>query len=253
MITKLDWFNAYVNMGLQPIAIYKSTKCPVGKEWQKDWSPEKWRPYFSSKDDDDYNIGFLFGKIIDIEGDSKEANELLYNLIGDLPHLMFSSSKSIHHLFLNPGLSSRKFDNIEFRAFKNQSVAPPSIHTNGDKYSWLASSSNTITEMPQSLIDYYHFKLEERFTKKPSKNKKENIKNKKNKKPGYIKTECKLCKNMFYMHRKRLLLEVKAFKEFNSLWMCRGCRKFDVRPSCRIIRKQLEIEANLPYVPYCYD
>lgn len=72
-------------------------------------------------------------------------------------------------------------------------------------------------------------------------------------KPGHIKTHCNCCNNNFWIHKKRLFLEVKAFKEQSLLWMCHGCRKIDIRDTCRIIRKKMEIDSRIPYSPLRND
>jgi hypothetical protein len=241
--THLKWFDNYVKTGLKPIAIYKGTKRPVGKGWNLNWSIERWRKFFENNND--YNMGILLGDVVDVEGDTKEANELLVKLIGGQPHPMFSSSKSIHHLFWNPDpdLTCRKFNGIEFRAHSVQSVVPPSIHEEGAKYQWL-NSGFILTDMPEALRDYYLENTKESPHSKQSPRSKT--------KKGYTKTECKICKSFFYIHRKRLVLEVQALREYKLPWMCHGCREIDVRDSCRVIRKnqdQLRKNLLLPYVP----
>ena len=96
----VGFFDEYVQCGLQPIAIYKGDKCPIGKLWNQNWSVQRWRPMFEQTND--LNMGILLGNIVDVEGDTDQANENLSDMIGDLPHPMFKSSKSIHHIFLNP-------------------------------------------------------------------------------------------------------------------------------------------------------
>ena len=55
-------------------------------------------------------------------------------------------------------------------------------------------------------------------------------------KQGYVKTVCKSCFKEFYIHKKRLLLEVRAFEKRNLSWYCHGCRIVDVREECRYLR-----------------
>lgn len=236
----LKWFDTYVRAGLKPIPIYKNYKCPIEKGWNKNWSIDRWRHYFDNNPKS-YNMGIILGEIIDVEGDSKEANDLLLNLIGDVPHPMFSSSKSIHHLFLTPDINLTRWthDQIEFRGSLHQSVVPPSGHNDGTQYKWLKTSSPIIPHLPDSLLQFYLINRKSRPQPLNLDNecKLDTEKREKTKiKPGYTLTECKTCKNMFYIHRKRLILEVRAFKKYQSLWSCHKCRKIDVREDCRTIR-----------------
>lgn len=226
----LQFFDSYVKAGFKPIALYGSSKIPVEKKWNSQWSCDRWRRYFESGS---YNMGFLLGEILDVEGDTEEANAILTNLIGDTPHPYFQSHKSTHHLFLNPdkNLTRISRDGIEFRAFNHQSVVPPSTHDLGYDYKWLNGSSAIVSEMPNDLLRFYYD-----FKSKYGSKQKE--KNKSSKKTGFEKTQCRKCCKMFFIHKKRLFLEVKAFNKLHLPWMCHGCRKHDLRESCRLIRNE---------------
>ena len=86
----IRYFDKYVEIGLKPIPIYKFQKCPVSDGWNKDWSIDRWRPYFNTNE---LNIGILLGDIIDVEGDSDEANDLLERMIDGCSRPRFRSSK----------------------------------------------------------------------------------------------------------------------------------------------------------------
>lgn len=219
----LEFFDAYVLMGLKPIAIFKDSKRPVGYSWNKNWSKDKWRHYF---EDGDYNIGLLLGDIIDVEGDSDEANELLDRMIGDVPHPMFRSNKSVHHLFLNPDSTLTRFvhRDIEFRGYLHQSVVPPSVHNEGIRYNFLRASRWPIPQLPPDLLRFYLENNKKRAAPK---------------RHGQSLTEtcCKICNTSKPIHPKRLALEVIAFREYNLPWMCHDCREFDLRDACRRIRR----------------
>lgn len=225
----LRYFDGYVKIGFKPIAIYKNTKCPIGKKWNKNWSASYWRSFF--EDSNDFNLGILLGDIVDVEGDTAEANILLNKLIGNVPHPKFSSSKSIHHLFLTPDQKLTRFtcDGIEFRGHNHQSVVPPSNHLDGTTYKWLQDSKFHVPPMPHDLLEYYLTKKREKFLSKKYKSASKN-------KQGYIKTKCNCCKKDFFIHMKRLTLEVRAFQQHKMPWLCRGCRKIDIRDECRFIR-----------------
>lgn len=224
----LPYFDGYVSKGLKPIAVYKYQKRPVGEFWNKNWSINRWRPYFET---DKYNMGIILGDIIDVEGDSEEACEFLEKMIKNVKRPNFRSSKSVHNLFLNPdpNLTRTVINGIEFRGYLHQSVVPPSFHSKGCKYSFLDNSKWPIPPMPDELKDFYFKNKKEVIVKKPRRKKI---------KQDYKKTTCNICKDFFYIHEKRLLLEVKAFKEFNLLWMCRGCRKIDIKKTCNHLREK---------------
>jgi hypothetical protein len=169
------------------------------------------------------NLGLLLGNIIDVEGDSPEANEKVLGLIGDYPHPSYQSTKSIHHLFLTPDPSLRRvvYQDIEFRGFGHQSVLPPSI-VNGVQYRWMKDFKFPVPVMPDKLLAFYK--------KITAKAKKSDIK------PGHMKLPCSVCKNTKYIHKKRFELELEAFKEWELQWQCQSCREFDLRGICRRIR-----------------
>lgn len=231
-------------MGMKIIPIYRNSKVPVGKKWNENYDLLKSRQMIATNQ---YNIGLLLGEWIDIEGDTDEANLLLEKMIDGLPHPMYRSNKSTHHLFLNVGkFSTRKFMDIEFRSFGVQSVLPPSVHISGDSYHWLKGTTFPAPPVPSSLQDFYL----QHYIHKP----KLKVKVPRPKiKPDFIKSFCRVCKKKESIHQKRLLLEVRAFQEFHLPWMCHQCREVDVRPVCRkirkIIRREQLIEAKQQYFP----
>lgn len=220
----LKWFDAYHQAGYKPIPLVKNEKVPVSANWQNSWSVSRWRNYFN----ENYNMGILLGEIVDVEGDSADANQFIEDLIGNIPHPKFKSFKSIHHLFLSPDRNLRivKHEKIEFRGYGHQSVVPPSSHLEGNQYKWCKDSITKPPQMPKHLLDFY------------KSIKKQEPPRLKEDKEGYTKATCCCCLNQFFIHRKRLSLESKAFKQRNSGWNCHKCRKFDVREMCRNIRKQ---------------
>lgn len=222
----LEYFDRYVAMGLQPIAIYPKTKKPVEKQWNVRWEADRWRRYFNSAN---FNLGILLGDVVDVEGDTDEANELLFRLADGTPHPVYKSSKSYHHLFLTPDpkLTREVYHGIEFRGQGHHSVVPPSSHESDTAYQFLRSSRFPPPAMPAALLNF----LEENRSEKGRVFRRKN--------PQYVKTVCRICTQTYRVHRKRLILEVKAFRKLGQLWSCHGCREFDVRASCRKIRREL--------------
>lgn len=216
----LSQFDELVGKGLQVIPLWHNSKVPICKgwtNWDKNSSRETLQRYPEA------NIGLLLGVIIDVEGDSREANDKILSLIGDYPHPSYISTKSIHHLFSNPDPMLRilKYRDIEFRGHRHQSVLPPSHHQ-GVHYQWADSCEFPIPEMPEKLLQFYR-----------------NLKRGKHKgvKPGYVMVRCAKCMKKNFIHKKRFSLELTVFKRLGCRWECHHCRELDLRPICRGNRK----------------
>lgn len=213
--------------------MYLQTKVPVGEGWNDNWSANRWRNYFQSESIR-YNMGSLLGNIIDVEADSDKANKLLDSLLGNVPHPMYASTRSVHHLFLTPdtALTIEKFEEIEFRGYGHCSVLPPSIHQSGSKYQFLKKSELILNPLPEDLLDFY-------WKNKKNKKQETTIANLPTIKPGHKKTICNICGHKVFIHKKRLILEVRAFAQYGLPWSCQLCRTIDIRNDCREVRKGL--------------
>lgn len=215
----VEQFDELVGYGLQVIPLWENSKAPMCKGWTI-WNYRQNREVLQRYPD--ANIGLLLGDIVDVEGDSEYANRTILKLIGNYPHPCYKSTKSIHHLFVNPDPDLRivKHQDIEFRGFKHQSVLPPSHHQ-GVSYEWV-SNQFPIPEMPIQLANFYR-KLRD---------KKRIIR------PGYMPIRCAKCYKRSFINRQRFSLELEAFKKLQMPWECRKCRVIDVRPLCRGIRQR---------------
>ncbi len=215
----LKYFDFYTSAGMEIIPVYEKTKTPIGRGWNRRWRRDWCRSVFERGN---CNMGILLGDIVDVEGDTDTANEMLNKLIGGIPHPSFRSSRSVHHLFQSPdpNLTATRFKNIEFRGRGVQSVIPPSVHEDGVEYFWLKGSIFPPPPMPVPLYQYY-------FSHKPKKKKKS---------PGLRTTVCGECGGKTVIHRKRLLLEVRVM---GGVWRCHRCRERDVRQECREVRQRL--------------
>ncbi len=153
-MTKLDSLKVYTaHLGWNVIPVNENSKCPVGKNWNEHvWTTDNLIDILIKRPN--INIGLLLGDIIDVEADTPGANAMLDRIIGDYPHPIYQSTKSKHHLFLNPDKNLTRFttQHIEFRGLKHHSVLPPS-KINGVQYKWL--TSGPIPEMPKSLKLFY--------------------------------------------------------------------------------------------------
>ena len=221
----LTYFDVYVSQGLKVIPLKNNSKAPISKNWNKYWNSDQIRNVVA---DFGYNIGILLGGIIDVEGDTPQANKLLMGLTKNCSHPMYESSKSVHHFFINPDptITIIKYQGIEFRGGKHHSVLPPSKHPDGTEYSWLEGSRFPIPKMPYSLLS---------LLKKAKKYQKDNIK------PNHFALCCADCHHQSFLHKKRFSLEMEAFKLLGEKWICRSCRKIDVRGTCREIRRKNEL------------
>lgn len=226
MLNTLVHFDALTSNGLKVIPLRPLSKIPVSKGWIN-WDKAECRELLARNPT--YNIGLLLGQVIDVEGDTKEANDIVNQLIGDYNHPSYRSTKSVHHLFLNPDpdLTIVKYQDIEFRANRHQSVLPPSMLENGTRYSWNGPITFPIPAMPDRLLQFFLDVQSKKSYKRQA-----------GLKPEHFKIPCFECKEDCYLHQKRFDLELLAFKELGLRWTCHFCRDVDVRPACRRIRKQ---------------
>lgn len=217
----LKHFDILVKQGLMPIPLRQNSKIPCGKGWTKNWDASKSRWHFQCEPN--LNMGFLLGNIVDVEGDSLEANDKINELIGDYPHPSYRSRKSIHHLFLTPDPKLRRvqFKDIEFRGYGHQSVLPPSEHE-GVRYVWRPESVWPVPKMPQRLVSFYWSLQNKQYN--PIK-------------PGHKKVWCIKCQKEIFLHAKRWESELDIFKMLSLRWECQECRQIDMRPLVRDYRK----------------
>jgi hypothetical protein len=227
MASILDHFDALTDRGLKVIPLWENSKAPMCKGWTEDWDRTRTREKL--RQFPDANLGLILGDIVDVEGDSEDANRVIADLIGDYPHPSYISTKSIHHLFLTPDKKLRHFRHgqIEFRGFGHQSVIPPSQHQ-GIVYRWMRTFQFPVPVMPERLHSFYLAKLR---------------KYKVVLKPGHIRVWCGDCGKECMLHEKRFRLELEVFRLLGSKWHCQKCRALDLRPACRLIRCGLGDEA----------
>jgi len=222
----LKTFDIFVGNDLYPIALRSNSKIPIQKAWNENWDEKSNRDLL--KGVAGANIGLLLGKVIDVEGDTKKANQIVNRLIGDYPHPCYRSRKSIHHLFLNPDPELRIITHkgIEFRGFGHQSVLPPS-QIDDVNYGWIHLAF-PIPEMPETLRSFF-----------------DNLRLKRKKAKALIKPEhmfvaCAACRKKRFIHKRRFQLELIAFRELDTAWTCQDCRTVDLRDRCRQIRRVLK-------------
>jgi hypothetical protein len=224
----IDHFENYVKVGFQPIPIWPNSKVPIGKAWNSNWSENRIKILFQFYPN--ANIGLLLGTIVDVEGDTDEANELLEQLIGNYPHPSYKGSKSIHHLFQNPDKNLTRIhkNGIEFRGYKHQSILPPSKHPDGTVYKWLTDYF-FIPPLPPALTSFYK-SIKKNTPNKPKTN------SIVRKRYDLIKTKCPYCLKKITMNKCRYKLENIIFQNKKEIWTCSNCRGFDIRKLCRKLK-----------------
>lgn len=227
----IDVFYFYKNCGYKIIPLYHASKTPIFKNWNDDYDFEILE-IFLQTNKNPLNFGILLGEIVDVEGDSEEANSKLDHLLKGIEHPVYQSSKSKHHLFKNhnPHLTRLVQDGMEFRAHRHQSVIPPSIHNDGQKYKWISDiyKYKDIPILPpalcQKIADINNKNLRKKFRKTIVK-------------PGHMQATCIKCDQKSFIHKKRHALELDVFKSMNQKWSCHKCREIDLRDAVRFLRK----------------
>lgn len=210
MMKIADYVDLYLAAGLKIIPIAADSKAPINKAWNTAWDAEKVKECF--KNDDNLNIGLLLGDVLDVEGDTPEANAMIKSMIANYPHPKYKSEKSVHHLFLNPfhNLTRIVFKKMEFRGHLHQSVLPPSRHPSGAKYYWLKGTQFPIPQLPDELYEFIHNRLGELPKQK--------------KRPPMEAPWCAKCGKKFQIPRSRFEIEIEAFHSIGSKWVCYRCR-----------------------------
>jgi hypothetical protein len=146
----------------------------VGADWPAKASDdsdqhEAWKRQYG----DDINWGVLLGQssgIIDVEGDTEDANRLLAELCSGVITPCYTSGKSTHYLFaydesFEHERASVTLDGIEFRFGQDraQSVLPPSLHPSGVRYQWIVRPDECMpAAMPDVLRKFFREKQRER-------------------------------------------------------------------------------------------
>ena len=231
----IEIFRFYKNCGYKVIPLYYASKTPIFKNWNDDYDFEILEIFLQSNKNP-INFGILLGDIVDVEGDSEEANSKLDHLLKNIDHPVYQSSKSKHHLFKNHNTNLTRLvqDGMEFRAHRHQSVIPPSIHSDGQKYRWITDiyKYKDIPSLPPLLC--------QKIAEIANKNLKKKLKTRLIK-PGHMQAVCIECAQKCFIHKKRHALELEFFKSISLKWSCHKCRNLDLRDPVRFTRKNLSI------------
>lgn len=209
-MTKTEFFDRYTQAGFKIIPLVG--KIPILGGWENADAHDAGRCREMIQATPNSNMGLLLGEYVDVEGDSEQANATLDRLVGDTPHPKWRSSRSVHHLFLNPDPELTRFvtKKIEFRGHKHQSVLPPSQHEDGCLYSWMKGTKFPVPRMPDALVDFYWSRRTS--VRKPLL------------KPGHVSMTCHLCGYKTMLHHKKLIKERLWCSIAGVRWSCRKCR-----------------------------
>lgn len=229
-----DVFDRLHDHGLKPIALQSGRKSPLAKGWSKDYNFSRQKVLATSRRG---NIGILLGDVVDVEGDDDYCNEKIDRLTAGVPHPIYQSNKSRHHLFQNPkGLVRHLFyGNIEIRGHGHQSVVPPS-KIDDIRYSWVNFDA-PIPPMPQPLLSFCFFLL----SFKPRKKFK-----------YFVFPRCLICNQVLHVHRRLFQFEMLVFDELNQPWSCIHCREDRQKISgiVRVLKKRYRKVKNFSWRDY---
>ena len=207
MSSILEAFDLLSQNNLKVIVIRQNSKQPLCKGWNSNWNYKEVRTKLQQFPDS--NLGLLLGEVIDVEGDSKEANEIINRCVSGYAHPIYQSIKSTHHLFANPDkIRHYRWKDIEFRGYGHQSLLPPSQHQE-IMYQWIDDNNFIIPSMPPRLLEFYKQK---RWGERQNKD--------------FRKVWCNKCKLQFSLNKNRFNKELIQFKKDNKYWRCRTCRSF---------------------------
>ena len=215
-------FRNYRNLGYQPILLQPKSKRPIITKWNKNYDANLYWKLLQTNSD--YNLGFLLGEIIDVEGDNKQANNFLDNLLDKIDHPKYISLKSTHHLFRRrPGSKITRIHakGVEIRCINHQSVVPPSMHLEDDfRYDWITPLPH-ISRLPilPIALEYkirYYCKGKRKIVKF-----------------GHLAINCANCRDKKHGNAKRIYQEIEIFKKNNMAWICHSCRPFSITEEIR--------------------
>jgi hypothetical protein len=225
--TPMEAFDLYLGLGYRPIPARPRSKEPLLR-WGGRYRADLARRVLEKNPQ--ANLALLLGDggrtpLVDVEGDTPEANDLISDLCRGHDHPMFASRKSIHHLFKcpDPFLTVLKHGGVEFRGNRHISVVPPSTHPTGQLYRWLTDPAMPVPDMPGGLADWYWDRRPRKWGRKVR---------------GKAGPWCGGCGGKFVVDRARFELELEAFRKHGQAWHCHACRVIDVRDICRFVKRQ---------------
>lgn len=156
--TARDW----LELGIKPVPIWPGQKKPRGNSWQKLRLTKKTiGEYFKDND----NVGGLWGKpsgwIVDIDLDDEYAADVAEFI---LPRTVIYGRKSrpeTHYLYVCKGVKTHKWRGpkketlVEVRSTGSQSVLPPSIHPDKERYIVDDWNDDEFTALPRMRLMRY--------------------------------------------------------------------------------------------------
>ena len=154
----LDW----LKRGVKPIPIKPRGKRPKQSNWPKLQITEKNASEYFKRGD---NIGGLWGKpskwIVDVDLDDEDAADFAEFLLP--PTIIFGRGNrpDTHFLYRSRNAETRKWKGsegkmlVELRSTGTQTVLPPSIHPEGDRYENSEDSQEEVTVLSAAKLNKY--------------------------------------------------------------------------------------------------
>jgi len=153
-----DW----LELGIKPVPIWPAQKKPKGTSWQKLRLTKKTIPeYFKDND----NVGGLWGKpsgwIVDVDLDDEHAADVAEFLLPRTLVYGRESRPETHFLYICKGVKTHKWRGpnketiVEVRSTGSQSVLPPSIHPDKERYSVDDWNEEEFTIIPRTKLVKY--------------------------------------------------------------------------------------------------
>lgn len=152
----------WLALGVKTVPLQSKKKMPRTSAWQKLRLTEKTIPdHFKPGD----NVGGLWGKpsgwIVDVDLDDEDAADLAEYL---LPHTLIFGRESrpeTHFLYISKGAKTHKWMDsdkkaiVELRSTGSQTVLPPSIHPDNERYSIDDWNDEKFTSIPRVKLVRY--------------------------------------------------------------------------------------------------
>lgn len=151
---------SWLELGIQPVPLAPRSKKPSGGiGWNKlKVTPDTVSKFFA----DGENVGGLWGDpsngIIDVDLDCEEASEVASIFLPETFIYGRSTRPMTHYLYVCPRAENSKYKSdkgemiLEVRSTGSQSVLPPSIHPDGDRY-------QIYHDVPIESISYSQLKI----------------------------------------------------------------------------------------------
>jgi hypothetical protein len=155
-------FLYYVNQGLSvfPVALKSKASLVNWKRFQSELPTED-EILFWERQYPDANVAIVTGEtsgllVLDVDG---EGGLESLKALGELPRTpTVKTGKGFHYYFKHPGFRVKNRTNllpkIDIRGDGGCAIAPPSLHPNGARYSWIVGLDVPLADIPYALLEF---------------------------------------------------------------------------------------------------